>query len=63
MSRDEIPDVKGVIVVDGEVKDLTIKAEDICGDSSKSGKVVIVIKYQRESGGQEYTKMIYGKVR
>ena len=50
MSPSQIPEIGGIAIVDGELKDLDIVEEDICGDRSKRGnKVVIVLNYKGSS--------------
>ena len=64
MSPKQIPEVDGIAVINGEVKDLSIVEEDICGDRSTRGnKVVIVLNYKEPTSGGNYIKLIYGKVR
>lgn len=65
MSPSQIPEIGGIAIVDGELKDLDIVEEDICGDRSKRGnKVVIVLNYKGSSTtGGNYVRLIYGKIR
>lgn len=59
MSPSQIPEVKGLAIIGGEVKETSIKEEDICGDRSKRGnKVVMVINYE-----DTHVKLVYGKIR
>ncbi|MDE5617163.1 MAG: hypothetical protein K2I78_05175, partial [Clostridia bacterium] len=65
MSPSQIPEVDGIAIIDGEMKDLDIVEEDICGDRSKRGnKVVIILNYKGSSTTVgNYVRLIYGRVR
>ena len=64
MSPSQIPEVDGIAVIGGEVKDMSIIEEDIYGDRGKRGnKVVIVLNYKEPTSGGNFVKLIYGIIR